>query len=187
MTLFFRLGGTKFRTPMEYESTEPKTHLPTGKRLEHTNESVHSSVRIRMGRQGVGYNDNGTYDSEALQGWTLYGIETTPSSLGLPDGSKTGRMKQVKRVREDAKMKEKLEKPQDEFEEFERKIMLAWPYIYSEIDAIRPGTYAASVRRSSTDPNDHPGTVDAEVGKDVPKMDANGVAHRHPDRVGTIR
>lgn len=182
MTLFFWLGGKKVRTPMGYESMTPKTHLPSGKRLKCTNETVHSSVRIRMGRRGLGYNDRGTYDSEALQGWTMYGIETTPSTLGLPDGSKAGRMKQVKWVKEDPKTKERLELLEDEIGEFERKIMTAWPEVYEEFDAIRPGTHAASVRRSSTYPNDHPGTVEARG------VGAGGLAggHRHPDRVETI-
>ena len=188
MTLFFRIGGKKVRTPMEYEETQPKTHLRTGKRLKCTNETVHSSVRIRMGRKGLGYNDRGTYDSDALQGWTMCGVETTPSSLGLPNGSRAGRMKQVKWVKDDPKGVGKLVMPEDDIGEFERKIMFAWPEIYEEFDAIRPGAHKTSVRRSSTYPNDHPATVDALRGPEYGQVGWNGddVGYRHLDRMGTV-
>src|SRR5438552_13903049 len=70
MTLFFRLGGSKTRTPGEYCEID-QSHANTNRKLANTGEVMHSSVRIRMGRQGLGYNDKGTYDSEALQGWTM--------------------------------------------------------------------------------------------------------------------
>ncbi|KAL2432670.1 hypothetical protein ABEF95_014355 [Exophiala dermatitidis] len=122
-TFFFKLGGSRVRTPGEYREQElasqhgmlvwmvSKLHdrlrrllpgkagkqVPLLPRLQRTNETIHSSVRIRMGRDGLGYNDKGKYDCDALQGWVMHGVETdpeTPIAESTP-GSAVGKMTSV--------------------------------------------------------------------------------------------
>lgn len=118
MSFFFRLAGSKVRTPGEYCETQradehgtlwwivkrsiyhltlhlgrPAKQLP---RLQHTGETFHSSVRIRMGKKGLGYDDKGFYDSQALRGWEMVGEDAnpdTPHQLERPGAA--GAMKNV--------------------------------------------------------------------------------------------
>jgi hypothetical protein len=119
MSLFFRLAGSKVRTPGEYRETQRASehgtlwwllkrsiyhltlHLGAAEvlqpRLQHTGETFHSSVRIRMGKKGLGYDDKGFYDSQALKGWEMMGEDAnpdTPHQLERP--GQAGAMKNVK-------------------------------------------------------------------------------------------
>ena len=178
MTLFFRLGGSQIRTPSQHHhadrrSTTNQKSPPTTcrHRLLHTNESIHSSVRIRMGRNGLGYNDKGKYDSEALQGWTMNGTEVSPSTArlnDLPYAEAVGKMANVRWIKPllpvaAGNNKEPLDElelelvmPEDAIGTLEREIMGSWPDVYEGFETIRPGGHAANVRRSSTYPNEHP-------------------------------
>src|SRR5699024_6134725 len=59
------------RTPGIYRQVDPKTRLERGKFLEDTNESVHSSVRVRLACEGLGLNDQSIWTCKALADWRL--------------------------------------------------------------------------------------------------------------------
>ncbi|KIW19113.1 hypothetical protein PV08_03405 [Exophiala spinifera] len=112
MTPFFRLGGSRIRTPGEYREAELASQRGTlvwmfrtiaskvfggldkpTPRLKRTNETVHASVRIRRGKHGYGYNDKGTYDPPALKGWVLHGTETNPDTpIAINTPGQVGKM-----------------------------------------------------------------------------------------------
>jgi uncharacterized protein (DUF2235 family) len=197
MTLFFRLGGWKTRTPGEYRETERKhgsggEGLQTMRRkLVSTGESIHSSVRIRMGRQGLGYNDKGTYDSEALQGWTMKATEEvappSPVDVHSPGAVLKGRISDVRWVKTIPGDKEtpELILLEDELGSLERTVLESWPELYEEFDTIMPGSHATSMRRSSTFPPDHPHSNGVAAQMEMPKVDASAV-NRKPHRESTI-
>ena len=150
MSFFFKLGGSRVRTPDEYMQTE-KSHqhgqlfyflqrtllwwaknlglLQPKKmpRLEGTNETVHASVRIRMGKKGLGYDDKGFYDSQALKGWTMCGELSQPDTpVRLEIEGEAGHMKHVdwqKTVKNGNGKDETLIMPEDLMGEFEKKIL----------------------------------------------------------------
>ena len=238
MSFFFRLGGSKIRTPMEYR--EPKRASEHGTlwwiikrcayhltlhlggrekvtpRLRHTNETIHSSVRIRMGKNGLGYDDKGRYDSAALKDWTMVGEEAnpnTPHQLTAP--GEAGAMKNVrwrkvtKRRNEKTgeKEEEKIEMQEDEMGHFEKTILQLWPEIEDTWASVRPGGHRQSVARAQTYPTRQPSRkekkgsrsskLDERLGSDASgsgddgklrlDTDVNGHAEqRRPDRVETI-
>ncbi|KAI1620276.1 hypothetical protein EDD37DRAFT_641053 [Exophiala viscosa] len=115
MTVFFRLAGSRNRTPGEYREEEPASQYGTilwifwkighriakilGKkeqtmpRLRRTEETIHASVRIRRGKKGLGYNDKGVYDPPALGGWDMSGFETNPETpIALNEPGQVGTM-----------------------------------------------------------------------------------------------
>ncbi|KAJ9605793.1 hypothetical protein H2200_009642 [Cladophialophora chaetospira] len=199
MSFLFKLGGSRVRTPGEYREQElasqhgvlfwmawkifhhfshtfeDKHHaLP---RLRRTNETIHSSVRIRMGKDGRGYNDKGKYDSSALEGWVMHGTETNPDTpIAQNNPGQVGKMKNVvwkKKVykeqlieppAENGQKKGKVEIYQGggltdtiELEEeplgtFERSILQMWPEIDHDFDSIMPGTHKRDVNRAHTVP-----------------------------------
>lgn len=63
---FYKLAGKTTRTPGMYRRTNPDTALPTREYLEHTNERIHRSVRIRLALEGLSYDDVGLYKCRAL-------------------------------------------------------------------------------------------------------------------------
>lgn len=70
-SLLFKLSGETTRTPGIYRQVDPKTRLERGKFLEDTNESVHSSVRVRLACEGLGLNDQSIWTCKALADWRL--------------------------------------------------------------------------------------------------------------------
>lgn len=203
-TLFFKLGGSRVRTPGEYREQElasqhgtlvwmvmklatrakglfgaaPKSaQLPC---LTRTNETIHSSVRIRMGRDGLGYNDKGKYDSQALQGWVMHGRETDPETpIAQTTPGAVGKMTRVvwrkpvvgaKAAMDKANKRESkvingngdngVEPTQQQFIElheeplgaFERKILQFWPEINTDFDSIVPGRHERKVNKATTYP-----------------------------------
>ncbi len=191
MSWFYRLGGSKTRTPGDYFETDSKTQKPTKRRLENTNEYIHSSVRIRMGRQGLGYNDKGKYDSEALQGWTMNASEDpsteaeTPTDVHSPGAVVKGRIRDVRWVRKLPGSKEmpELVLLEDTLGDLERRILQTWPELSEQFDTIRPVQHATSMRRSSTFPDNHPhsASIVAQLGMPNGKRDGERVykmAHR---------
>jgi uncharacterized protein (DUF2235 family) len=213
MSTLFKLGGSRTRTPGEYREQEPASQhgilfwmlwkifhhfsirfdrkyeaLP---RLMKTNESIHSSVRIRMGKDGLGYNDKGRYDSTALEGWTMFGMETQPDTpIALNNPGPVGKMKNVvwkKNVYPEKllqapsvdgvkKGKVLINKEQGkpatvELEEdilgpFERRVLQLWPDLMKDFDNITPGRHLQKVDRAQTVPlngHDHQGVTNGAV------------------------
>jgi hypothetical protein len=183
MSFFFRLGGSKVRTPGEYcqpiRASKDGTlkyiikrsayHLTLhfgGKekempRLLGTNETIHSSVRIRMGKQGLGYDDTGFYDSQALKGWTLIGEDSlpyTPHQLGMP--GEAGAMKNVRWRKTVQTINPKTGKEEtqeifmaeDTMGAFEKTVLQLWPEIEQEFDRMRPGHHRQSIAHANTMP-----------------------------------
>ena len=195
MTFFFWLGGSKIRTPGEYCETDQKhgsgKEVPTKRRLENTGEKIHSSVRIRMGRQGLGYNDKGTYDSEALEGWTMKATEQlappTPIDVHSPGAVLKGKISDVRWVKNLPGDKEtpELSLLEDEMGGLERTILESWPELYEDFDTVLPGSHATSMRRSSTFPSEHPHSDGVAAQGVVPKAVVNGL-NRRPNRKTTI-
>ncbi|KAM3070310.1 hypothetical protein ACMFMG_010142 [Clarireedia jacksonii] len=60
------LAGKKTRTPGLYTRPDPNTGMPTGIPMTHTNERIHSSVRIRLELEGLGEDDLTKYECPAL-------------------------------------------------------------------------------------------------------------------------
>ena len=77
-----RIAGSQVRTPGFYTATDPITGKDTGRPLRNTNESMHASVRIRWGGEGLDREDKGTYKPKALEGWTLRGAGANVELLG---------------------------------------------------------------------------------------------------------
>jgi hypothetical protein len=159
MTLIFRLAGKARRTPHEYRATDRLTYKAK-QRLRNTNESVHASVRIRMGLKGYGYNDNGFYDSQGLEGWTMEGTESfswisAVNSLTAPSKKvEVWSMTDVKWVKTDPEKHSlpDLVMPEDELGALERECMKSWPDVEKGFASIKPGSHAAKTHKSSTDP-----------------------------------
>lgn len=129
-TLFFRLGGSETRKPMEHPEVSRATLKPTGRYLSHTNETMHASVRVRMALDAPGYDAEGNYASDALKGWSFewqaYAQPDTPFQVTQP--GEVGRKKGVtwlKTVQKDGK-EEELRMPEDEMTEFERIVLRHW-------------------------------------------------------------
>ncbi|EXJ87389.1 hypothetical protein A1O3_04348 [Capronia epimyces CBS 606.96] len=198
-TPFFWLGGSRVRTPGEYREQElasqhgtlvwillklsdrvarllrVRSSSPVLPRLRRTNETIHSSVRIRMGRSGLGYNDKGKYDSQALQGWELQGLDThpdtpiaqdTPGAVGRMTGvlwkkavvpEKVVEVNGVEQVQVDdprgpSKKTHLIQLQEEPLGLFERKILQFWPEINTDFDSIVPGRHARKVSKSTTYP-----------------------------------
>ena len=199
MTLFYHLGGSVTRTPKQYTETNPTTMRPTHRLLQNTNETVHSSVRIRMGKNGLGYNDKGTYDSEALKGWSLHGDEidhtqssTTKATSNDDDSRDLGKMNNVrwtKQTTQDGKT-HILEMKEDKLGDLERTILDAWPEIAQEFDSLRPsgkGGRDVEIKRAGTFPGAVPDHDENEA--DSKKGLTSGIpinGHRRPDRMETF-
>ena len=230
MSPFYRLGGSKIRTPNEYRRvkidqvhgtlwyilTRFTAHLgrllgmskeDDRPRLTNTNETVHSCVRIRMGKGGLGYNDHGKYESEALSGWTFYGTETNPDTpYQATRPGEMGAMKQVvwrkKFAYPNSKDVQTLEMKEDIMGAFEMKILQLYPDIEAEFGNIRPGNHHQVVKRASTAPmlmNPNPpkrvgdnsdGTTDVDANRPVAWLDRNGNEGQHMlehgDRMTTV-
>jgi hypothetical protein len=158
MTLIFRLAGKARRTPHEYRAIDRLTY-EAKQRLLNTHECVHASVRIRMGLKGYGYNDEGFYDSQGLQGWTMEWTESSPSST-TSSITATGKrveltsMTDVKWVKKDPQERNDpdLVMPEDALGHLEREIMKSWPDVEKGFAVIRPGAHPLKVHKASTDP-----------------------------------
>jgi hypothetical protein len=77
VTGFYRLSGRNTRTPGQYKRADPDTGLPTNTPMTHTNERIHSSVRIRLELGGLGLDDKELYDCPALLGKGLWRLRRT--------------------------------------------------------------------------------------------------------------
>jgi hypothetical protein len=98
----YTLAGKQWRTPGLYFCADPDTGAPTNTPMENTNERIHSSIRIRLELEGLGLDDNGLYEANALPNklWTLRHVRMkvhdpipydaswgpgTPASAKIPD------------------------------------------------------------------------------------------------------
>ncbi|PBP28618.1 hypothetical protein BUE80_DR000332 [Diplocarpon rosae] len=61
------LGGTDWRTPGLNMRADPETGLLTNVPMKDTNERIHSCVRIRLELDGLGLDDKGLYQPQALE------------------------------------------------------------------------------------------------------------------------
>jgi len=78
-TGIWNIAGKTIRTPGLYKRADPDTGAPTGVPMVHTNERIHSCVRIRLELEGLGPDDIGTYKCTALLKngpWRLRQIRT---------------------------------------------------------------------------------------------------------------
>lgn len=135
-TLFFRLGGAITRTPMEHAEVSKATMMPTGRMLKGTHETMHASVRVRMALGGKGYDDKGSYISDALKGWSYNWSKEahpeTPWQQSQP--GEVGRVKGVEWVKtvsrekkdECKEVNEELRMPEDMMTEFEKIVLRHW-------------------------------------------------------------
>lgn len=62
----WNLAGKATRTPGLYMRVDPDTGISTGVPMVHTNERVHSCVRIRLELEGLAQDDAGLYECTAL-------------------------------------------------------------------------------------------------------------------------
>lgn len=69
---YYRITGSITRTPGQYTRADPDTGRPTDIPMTHTNERIHSSVRIRLELGGLGLDDKSLYDCPALLGKGLW-------------------------------------------------------------------------------------------------------------------
>lgn len=128
-TPFFRLAGSTTRTPMQHEEISRSTRKPTGRFLTGTCETMHASVRVRMALGGHGYDDKGSYESDALQGWKYewgqYAQPDTPFQLTQP--GEVGKLKNVEWVKFSPDgQNEIVRMPEDKMAAFERVILRHW-------------------------------------------------------------
>ena len=65
-TGFYLLAGKTIRTPGLYTRADPDTGMPTNVPMTHTNERIHSCVRIRLELEGLGLDDIGLYKCQPL-------------------------------------------------------------------------------------------------------------------------
>lgn len=142
---------------MQHEEISRATREPTGRLLTGTNETMHASVRVRMALGGHGYDDKGSYESDALQGWKYeweaYAQPDTPFQLTQP--GEVGKLKNVEWVKFSSNGdKEILRMPEDKMTAFERVILRHWTAAEADweegaeeretmVDSVRP------VRRES--------------------------------------
>jgi len=174
---FFLLGGSRTRTPMQYRQQELAgqhgtlvwmffeivdkvksfLHVPKADQmpmLVGTNETVHSSARIRMNHDRTGYHNRGKYDPPALSGWVAEGVATnpeTPIAQNLP--GETGWFTHVlwkKDVKNKTGQTETLQMREDVLGGFEQQVLQLWPEIADNFDSTRPGHHPVEVRKAST-------------------------------------
>lgn len=63
----WNVAGKSIRTPGLYCRADPDTGALTGVRMTHTNERIHSCVRIRLELEGLAQDDVGQYECTALR------------------------------------------------------------------------------------------------------------------------
>ena len=132
---FYGLTGSKTRTPGNYYRTDPQNGKPMSKRLKHTNEYIHASVRARLGLQGPGSQDRGIYDPPALKEWTFATEMVPPSQGGNSDhmaviwtnhnAKKTGGQEKV---------------PEAVLSDIELALLKRSPRVYDYVMELRPST-----------------------------------------------
>lgn len=128
-TPFFWIGGSHTRTPMQHPAVSRDARKTTGQFLTGTGEQMHSSVRVRMALGGLGYNDEGSYESDALHGWKYewadYAMPNTPFQLTQP--GEVGRLKNVEWVKfSPGGATEVARMPEDKMTNFERVVLRHW-------------------------------------------------------------
>lgn len=165
MTGLFLLGGKQIRTPGDYAEIDRKTmkeKVPR-QRLSNTNEVVHASVRVRMGLGGLGYNDKGFYDSEALKGWQMKGTlvaDQSRSRSKLPPLETEHPLEKLTNVRwfndpgeNDAPQSEQFILPEDTLGDLEMDILKDWhKYVWEQLPTLSPGGHANTLTKAESFP-----------------------------------
>jgi len=134
------LAGQKIREPGRYHSTNPRTGKTTDKPLENTNEHIHACVRVRMGLGGLGTADSGPYNSEALQGWSLAGVDSNSEEVNdAVEPQHVGQRNIRWEYGGDAKQGPMITLPEDELGDVELRLLEMYPELYQKIWNIAPG------------------------------------------------
>jgi len=96
-TGIWHITGKTTRTPGLYKRADPDTGVSTGIPMLHTNERIHSSVRIRLELEGLGPGDIGTYRCPALTEigpWRLREVRMKPKIKdAIPWDARWGKVK----------------------------------------------------------------------------------------------
>lgn len=73
----WKIAGKGWRTPGMNMRSDPETGRPTAEPMVHTNERIHSCVRVRLELEGLDMDDIGLYDCRVLKrnGWVLRRIK----------------------------------------------------------------------------------------------------------------
>lgn len=174
MTGLFLLGGKKTRTPGNYAETDRKTMMEKvpRQRLKNTNEVVHASVRVRMGLKGLGYDDKGFYDSEALKGWQMAGTlvaDRSRSRSKLPPIDTGHPLEKLSDVRwfldageKDAPQPGQLILPEDKLGDLEMDILKDWhKFVWDKLPTLSPGGHASTLSKAESFPLTGNGTSEA--------------------------
>lgn len=86
----YALAGKIVRTPGLNRQVESRTHNVRTEFLLHTNETIHSSVRVRLACKGLGLDDGSVWEAEALKKWKLVRNEKASNGareeINGPDG-----------------------------------------------------------------------------------------------------
>ena len=162
----FLLGGSTVRTPADYSEIDRHTLQPKKprQRLKNTNECVHASVRVRMGLKGLGYNDQGYYDSQALTGWRMEGTLCTERSRPRasietkvpPIATKPtiDRLQDVRWVYDTGeKTIPRLVMPEDQLGDLEMEILRDWhKNVWDQLPTLSPGGHPSSTKKAESFP-----------------------------------
>ena len=155
---FYWLLGTQIRTPCEYYELI-RYWLPamfgfawyhsTKRRLRNTRQSVHSSVRVRIGCDGPGYMNKGQYQCPALKGWKWDAIFTPRETGNL--------ISKVRWTKETGEEEEPLLiMDEDELGDIEKILMKNWsPKIYDSLPTLTPDRLPDTNKKSLTLPKDN--------------------------------
>ena len=130
---FYHLAGSQTRTPGRYTRTDPRNNNSTEKRLVHTEETIHPSVRVRMELHGKGTEDKGVYLSEALKGW-----ECVAPNKDAPDATSPTAERNPSRLRHrwvSQKGSDVVVLPEDELGEVEIELLKMSPEVYQKFAA----------------------------------------------------
>lgn len=175
MTGLFFLGGQRIRTPGDYAEIDRKTMMPKvpRQRLKNTNEFVHASVRVRMGLGGLGYNDQGFYDSEALKGWKMKGtLVAERARANLPPLETKHPLERLSNVcwfsdmeGEYAPQSEPPILPEDTLGDLEMDILKDWhKYVWDQLPTLSPGGHAKTLTKAESFPINGIGTESEKDG-----------------------
>ncbi|KAL9107745.1 MAG: hypothetical protein Q9227_007367 [Pyrenula ochraceoflavens] len=162
----FWLGGSSVRTPADYSEIDRRTLQPKipRQRLKNTNESVHASVRVRMGMKGLGYNDKGYYDSQALKGWKMEGTLSTDRSRPrisvedmVPPGVPKPTLERLTdvcwRYETGENENPELTMPEDELGDLEMEILRDWhKNVWDRLPTLGPGGHASTMKKAESFP-----------------------------------
>ncbi len=129
-----KLGGSLARTPGNYHAIDHTSLKPTSRRLQNTNESIHASVRVRLGLKGAGPNDVGIWKPKGLRGFTIDGVDIDGD--GIIDGADrchTGQGNITWRWRRSPWAEAEIRLPEDKLGDMELELLKQSPGVYESL------------------------------------------------------